>query len=153
MRFNRHSSRSTHTGGVSQLADELRRQPFGSVVVLVGEPGHRLQLAQALAKELGYRTNLGAVVSPAIAATENNLDGIFSIANSPGSLLFFDEADALFGSRTEVKDSHDRYANLLSRISSFQGLVVIGAGSSHNVPTHLLPNYKTISVSEHWPPR
>ena len=141
------------TGGLAQLADEIIRQRFGSVIVLEGEPRHRKQLAQALANHMGYRIDLGQVTSKYIGETEKNLDSIFTGANNPRSILFFDEADSLFGSRTEVKDSHDRYANLFREMFSFQGVLMVGVNSRHSVPTHLVPRFKTVPVRDHWPPR
>jgi ATPase family associated with various cellular activities (AAA) len=142
-----------HAAGLAQLAGEITRQRFGSVIVLEGEQRHRKQLAQALANHMGYRIDLGLVTSKYIGETEKNLESVFARANHPQSILFFDEADSLFGSRTEVKDAHDRYANLFKGILSFQGLLMIGVNSRHSVPTHLVPSWKTVSVSHHWPPR
>src|SRR5262245_20723785 len=86
-----------------------------------------------LANELGrdvYRVDLGQVVSKYIGETEKNLSRVFDEAQRAGAVLFFDEADALFGKRTDVKDSHDRYANLdidylLERLEAYQGLAVL----------------------------
>jgi SpoVK/Ycf46/Vps4 family AAA+-type ATPase len=91
--------------------------------------------AQAVANLLGmdlYRIDLAAVASKYIGETEKNLNRIFDAAEMADAVLFFDEADALFGKRTEVKDSHDRYANidtnyLLQRIEAFQGLVILAS--------------------------
>lgn len=144
---------SPHAVGLAQLADEIIQQRFGSVIVLEGEQRHRKQLAQALAGQMGYRIDLGQVTSKYIGETEKNLESLFTGANNPRSILFFDEADSLFGSRTEVKDSHDRYANLFREIFSFQGVLMIGVNSRHNVPTYLAPRCKMVSVRDHWPPR
>ena len=144
---------SSHAAGLAQLADEIIRQRFGSVIVIEGEHRHRIQLAQALANQMGYRMDLGLVTSKYIGETEKNVESLFAGANNPRSILFFDEADSLLGSRTEVKDSHDRYANLFRRIFSFQGLLMIGVYRRHSVPTYMLPACKTISVRHHWPPR
>ncbi|MGW0522254.1 ATP-binding protein [Crossiella sp. NPDC003009] len=89
--------------------------------------------AEVLARELGldlYRIDLSAVVSKYIGETEKNLRRLFDAAETGGAILFFDEADALFGKRSEVKDSHDRYANieinyLLQRMESYSGLAVL----------------------------
>jgi hypothetical protein len=89
--------------------------------------------AEALATELHldlYRVDLSQVVSKYIGETEKSLRRIFDGAEQGGAVLFFDEADALFGRRTEVKDSHDRYANievsyLLQRMESYRGLAVL----------------------------
>ena len=86
-----------------------------------------------LAAELGldlYRIDLSSVVSKYIGETEKNLREVFDAAEGGGALLLFDEADALFGKRSEVKDSHDRYANievgyLLQRMESFRGLAIL----------------------------
>lgn len=86
-------------------------------------------LANALNLDL-YRIDLSAVVSKYIGETEKNLRRIFDAAETGGAILLFDEADALFGKRTEVKDSHDRYANvevsyLLQRMEAYQGLAIL----------------------------
>ena len=86
-----------------------------------------------LAKELGrdlYRVDLSRVVSKYIGETEKNLRRVFATAAENNSVLFFDEADALFGKRSEVKDSHDRYANieinyLLQQIEKYDGIVIL----------------------------
>ncbi len=99
--------------------------------------------AEALANGLGldaFRIDLSRVVSTYIGETEKNLDRVFGAAEARGALLFFDEADALFGRRTDVRDAHDGYANqeiayMLRRIEDHQGLVVLAS----NRPAHLAP--------------
>jgi SpoVK/Ycf46/Vps4 family AAA+-type ATPase len=86
-------------------------------------------LAGALALDL-YRVDLSQVVSKYIGETEKNLRQIFDAAEAGGVVLLFDEADALFGKRSEVKDSHDRYANiqvsyLLQRMEAYRGLAIL----------------------------
>lgn len=86
-------------------------------------------IANALHLNL-YRIDLSSVVSKYIGETEKNLRRLFDAAEDGGAILFFDEADALFGKRSEVKDSHDRYANieinyLLQRLESFHGLAIL----------------------------
>jgi SpoVK/Ycf46/Vps4 family AAA+-type ATPase len=89
--------------------------------------------AEVLANELRldlYRIDLSQVVSKYIGETEKNLRRVFEAAESGGAILLFDEADALFGKRTEVKDSHDRYANieisyLLQRMETYRGLAIL----------------------------
>jgi hypothetical protein len=86
-------------------------------------------LAQALRLDL-YRIDLSAVVSKYIGETEKNLRRIFDAAEQGGVILLFDEADALFGKRSEVKDSHDRHANievsyLLQRMETYRGLAIL----------------------------
>ena len=89
--------------------------------------------AEVLANELRldlYRIDLSSVVSKYIGETEKNLRRVFEAAEGSGAILLFDEADALFGKRTEVKDSHDRYANievsyLLQRMEAYRGLAIL----------------------------
>ena len=89
--------------------------------------------AEVLANELQldlYRIDLASVVSKYIGETEKNVKRVFDAAEDSGAILFFDEADALFGKRSEVKDSHDRYANievsyLLQRMEAYRGLAVL----------------------------
>jgi hypothetical protein len=110
------------------------RRGLGLNALFSGPSGTGKTLAaEVLAGELKldlYRIDLSAVVSKYIGETEKNLRQIFDAAEAGGVLLLFDEADALFGKRTEVKDSHDRYANievgyLLQRMESFQGLAIL----------------------------
>jgi hypothetical protein len=89
--------------------------------------------AEVLARELRldlYRIDLSQVVSKYIGETEKNLRRVFDAAEAGGAVLLFDEADALFGKRSEVKDSHDRYANieisyLLQRMETYRGLAIL----------------------------
>ncbi len=89
--------------------------------------------SEVLANELDldlYRIDLSQVVSKYIGETEKNLSQVFDAAEEGGAILLFDEADALFGKRSEVKDSHDRYANievsyLLQRMESYRGLAIL----------------------------
>jgi len=110
------------------------RRGLGLSALFAGVSGTGKTLAaEVLARELGldlYRIDLSAVVSKYIGETEKNLRQVFDAAETGGALLLFDEADALFGKRAEVKDSHDRYANievsyLLQRMESFEGLAVL----------------------------
>lgn len=85
-----------------------------------------------------YRIDLSSVVSKYIGETEENLSKIFDYAERQNWILFFDEADALFGKRTEVKSSHDRYANLevsylLQRIEDFSGIVIMASNLKSNL--------------------
>jgi SpoVK/Ycf46/Vps4 family AAA+-type ATPase len=97
--------------------------------------------AGIIARELGldiYRIDLSGIVSKYIGETEKNLDRIFGAAESGNAILFFDEADALFGRRSEVKDAHDRYANieisyLLQKIEEYAGVVILASNLSHNI--------------------
>src|SRR5205807_2890847 len=89
--------------------------------------------AEVVAGALGldlYQIDLARTVSKYIGETEQNLERIFTAAENTSAMLFFDEADALFGKRSEVRDSHDRYANLevsylLQRMETYRGLAIL----------------------------
>lgn len=107
---------------------------FGISALFAGESGTgKTMAAEVIANDLHlslYRIDLSAVVSKYIGETEKNLRKLFDAAEQGGAILFFDEADALFGKRSEVKDSHDRYANieinyLLQRMEAFSGLAIL----------------------------
>ena len=97
--------------------------------------------AEVLACELGldlYKIDLSSVVSKYIGETEKNLSRIFSEAETSNAILFFDEADALFGKRSEVRDAHDRYANieinyLLQRIEEYEGVIILASNLRKNM--------------------
>ena len=107
---------------------------LGISALFAGESGTgKTMAAEIIASELRlnlYRIDLSAVVSKYIGETEKNLRRLFDAAEDGGAILFFDEADALFGKRSEVKDSHDRYANieinyLLQRMEQYRGLAIL----------------------------
>ena len=111
----------------------------GNLVLFTGPSGTgKTMAAQLLARELGmeaYRVDMGQVVSKYIGETEKNLAKIFAQASQNNAVLFFDEADALFGKRSEVKDSHDRYANieanyLLQQTKTFPGVVILACNKA-----------------------
>ena len=106
----------------------------GLCVLFTGETGTGKTLAaEAIANEAGldlYRIDLATVVSKYIGETEKNLKRVFDAAEASGAVLLFDEADALYGKRSDVKDSHDRYANieiayLLQRVEAYRGLAIL----------------------------
>ena len=106
----------------------------GMSVLFAGPSGvGKTMAAEVMARHLKldlYRIDLAQVVSKYIGQTEKNLRDVFDAAERSGALLFFDEADALFGKRSEVKDSHDRYANieinyLLQRMEDYRGLAIL----------------------------
>jgi SpoVK/Ycf46/Vps4 family AAA+-type ATPase len=106
----------------------------GLAVLFAGESGTgKTMAAEVLADELHlelFRIDLSAVVSKYIGESEKNLARVFDAAEDSGAILLFDEADALFGKRSEVKDSHDRYANievsyLLQRMEAYRGLAIL----------------------------
>jgi hypothetical protein len=114
----------------------------GIKALFAGESGTgKTMAAGVIAGELGldlFRVDLATVISKYIGETEQNLDRIFSAAEGSNALLFFDEADALFGKRSAVKDAHDRYANievayLLQRMEGYPGGVVLATNLRRNM--------------------
>ncbi|GJD15061.1 AAA ATPase central domain protein [Rivularia sp. IAM M-261] len=140
---------SEETSLLQQIADQVKQRSkvyrewgfenrmnrgLGISTLFAGESGTgKTMAAEVIANELRlnlYRIDLSAVVSKYIGETEKNLRRLFDAAEDGGAILFFDEADALFGKRSEVKDSHDRYANieinyLLQRMEAFRGLAIL----------------------------
>ncbi len=119
------------------------REPSTGVVALFAGPSGtgKTMAAEVIAGDLGldlYKIDVAALVSKYIGETEKNLSMVFDAAEASNVALFFDEADALFGKRTEVSDSHDRYANievsyLLQRVERYEGLVVLATNLLNNV--------------------
>ena len=114
----------------------------GLNAMFAGESGTgKTMSADIIANELGldlYKINLSTIISKYIGETEKNLERIFTEAETSNAVLFFDEADALFGKRSEVKDSHDRYANietgyLLQRMEAFDGIVILATNLRANL--------------------
>lgn len=114
----------------------------GIKVMFAGASGTGKTMAAAiLARELGldlHRIELAAVVSKYIGETEKNLDRAFVAARRANAILFIDEADALLGKRSEVKDAHDRYANveiayLLQRMEDHDGVVIVATNLANNI--------------------
>ena len=114
----------------------------GIKVLFAGDSGTgKTMAAQVLGAELGlqmFRVDLAGTVSKYIGETEKNLERIFSAADGSNAILFFDEADALFGKRSEVSDSHDRYANievayLLQRMEAYPGAVILATNFRRNL--------------------
>ncbi|MET0340084.1 MAG: ATP-binding protein [Polyangiales bacterium] len=115
---------------------ERMNRGLGITALFAGESGTgKTMAAEVLANALHldlHRIDLSAVVSKYIGETEKNLSKVFDAAEQGGTILFFDEADALFGKRSEVKDAHDRYANievnyLLQRMEAFTGLAILAS--------------------------
>jgi hypothetical protein len=114
--------------------DRKMNRGFGISALFAGESGTgKTMAAEVIANDLRlnlYRIDLSQVVNKYIGETEKNLRRLFDAAEDGGAILFFDEADALFGKRTEVKESHDRFANieinyLLQRMESYRGLAIL----------------------------
>jgi hypothetical protein len=114
----------------------------GYRALFYGTPGTGKTLtAGILGNEMGkevYKIDLSMVVSKYIGETEKNLEMLFARAEDKGWILFFDEADALFGKRTNVRDAHDKYANqevsyLLQRIEDYNGLIILATNMKSNI--------------------
>jgi phage tail sheath protein FI len=131
-----------HADLLHDIARQATNREPGVTALFTGERGTGKTLAaEVLAADLGldlYRIDLSAVVSKYIGETEKNLRRVFDAAEEGGAVLLFDEADALFGRRSDVKDSHDRYANievdyLLQRMESYRGLAILAASLRSNI--------------------
>jgi SpoVK/Ycf46/Vps4 family AAA+-type ATPase len=114
----------------------------GLSILFVGPSGTgKTMAAEIIAGELAlelYKIDLSCVVSKYIGETEKNLSRVFAEAEATNAVLFFDEADAIFGKRSEVKDSHDRYANieinyLLQRMEEYEGIVILASNFQKNI--------------------
>jgi SpoVK/Ycf46/Vps4 family AAA+-type ATPase len=130
-----------------RVLDDWQLRPGGGrgrgiTALFAGDPGTgKTMSAEVIAYELGldmYSVNLATVVDKYVGETEKNLEKIFSEADGVNGVLLFDEADALFGKRSEVKDAHDRYANievafLLQRMESFDGLAILSTNLRSNL--------------------
>lgn len=135
----------THVVFAETVSDDwgfARTMTRGIVALFSGPPGTGKTLAaEVLAGELGldiYAIDLSQVVSKYIGETEKNLARVFDEAERSSAVLFFDEADALFGARGEVRDAHDRYANieisyLLQRMEQYAGLAVLASNLQRNI--------------------
>ena len=131
----------------------------GVTVLFAGPPGTgKTMAAEVLANELGldlYRIDLSSVISKYIGETEKNLERIFQAAQNANAVLFFDEADALFGKRSEVRDSHDRYANieisyLLQKMEDYDGVAILATNLRQNLDESFIGRL-TVTVSFHQP--
>jgi SpoVK/Ycf46/Vps4 family AAA+-type ATPase len=114
----------------------------GLNILFSGSPGTgKTMAAEVIANELQidlYKIDLSQVVSKYIGETEKSLDRIFTAAQSTNAILFFDEADALFGKRSQVKDAHDRYANievgyLLQKMEEYEGVAILATNLQDNM--------------------
>lgn len=123
----------------------LKKKPVakkGMNIMFTGNAGkNQLRAASMLAKKGNlklFRVDLGAVVSKYIGETEKNLAKLLSRAEQHDWILFFDEADALFGKRTKVKDSHDRFANreregLIKQLESYSGVAILASNNRKTI--------------------
>jgi AAA+ superfamily predicted ATPase len=125
----------------------------GYRALFYGPPGTGKTLtATLLGKHTGkdvFRIDLSRVVSKYIGETEKNLSRLFDKAEHKNWILFFDEADALFGKRTDIRDAHDRYANqevayLLQRVESYNGLVILASNQRSNIDEAFVRRFQSI---------
>ena len=125
----------------------------GYRVLFYGPPGTGKSLtATLMGNECGknvYRIDLSQIVSKYIGETEKNLSSLFQLSENKNWILFFDEADALFGKRTEMTDAKDKYANqetsyLLQRIEDFQGLIILATNFKPNIDSAFLRRFQSI---------
>jgi len=125
----------------------------GYRVLFHGPPGTGKTLTASLlgkyTKRDVYKVDLSMVVSKYIGETEKNLENLFAKAEAKNWILFFDEADALFGKRTGVRDAHDKYANqevsyLLQRIEDFDGLVILASNMKNNIDDAFIRRFNAI---------
>lgn len=132
------------------MGDRLRK---GYRTLLYGPSGTgKTFTAGLLGKEVGkdvYKIDLSMVVSKYIGETEKNLELLFARAEDKGWILFFDEADALFGKRTNVRDAHDKYANqevsyLLQRIEDYNGMVILATNMKNNIDDAFIRRFNSI---------
>lgn len=130
---------------------------WGLSILFVGSPGTgKTMCAQVIARELNmelYKINLSQIVSKYIGETEKNLRALFTEAKNASCILFFDECDALFGKRSEVKDSHDRNANvevayLLQQIEEYDGVCILATNLSGNIDAAFM---RRITYVVHFP--
>jgi AAA+ superfamily predicted ATPase len=129
----------------------------GTAALFSGGSGTgKTMAAEVIANALGldlYRIDLARVVNKYIGETEKNLDRVFDAAESANAILFFDEADALFGKRSEVKDAHDRYANievsyLLQKMEEYEGVAILAS----NLPANLDDAFmRRLACAVHFP--
>jgi adenylate kinase family enzyme len=133
-----------HRGAFWERSEARRLFPQGRglLVLFTGSPGTgKTMAAQVMAAELGldlFRIDLSAVISKYVGETSQNLERILSKARTMDAVLLFDEADALFGKRTEIKDAHDRFANtdtdyLLQAVEDYQGVAVLSTNNKGNL--------------------
>jgi ATPase family protein associated with various cellular activities (AAA) len=139
-----------HLLNIWGMGDRLKK---GYRALFYGPPGTGKTLTAALLgnemRKDVYRVDLSMVVSKYIGETEKNLELLFARAEDKGWILFFDEADALFGKRTSVRDANDKYANqevsyLLQRIEDFNGLIILATNMKNNIDEAFVRRFNAI---------
>ncbi len=143
----------TLAGPAKTIFNRIISRPSKSSALFVGPKGTGKTLAaEVIANQLGkdlFHIDLSKVVSKYIGETEKNLARVFAAAEDADAVLFFDEADALFGKRSEVRDSHDRYANieiayLLQRLESYEGVAILATNRKKDLDAAFLRRLRFI---------
>ena len=132
--------------GQRQFFGKRTRNEAASALFVGGSDSERRIAAEVLARDLQlglYRVDLGAIARKYIGETEKNLERVFQAAEDASAILLFDEADALFDKRSEVRDAHDRYANvevgyLLERVERLNGVAIFAASERDDLDAALL---------------
>jgi hypothetical protein len=132
----------------AQLASELKQPSSTRTLILQGAPAERSQAANAIASHLGLRLYHLTDNPDLIDEQEEELLETIPPPDRKGVILLFDEADALFGKRTEVKDSHDRFANLAS---DFSGILILGVESADSLAAATLQRAKLLVAYDYLP--
>ena len=139
----------------SALVAELQKYlpTKNNKILFIGAPGTgKKTLASLIGQQSGkavYRIDLSMLISKYIGETEKNLSQVFDAAEDKNWILFFDEAAALFGKRTNVRDAHDKYANqevayLLQKIENHNGLVILATNMKSNIDEAFKRRFQTI---------
>jgi len=144
---------------IQKKIDEISSQPPGKYHILFNGPSEAAgnfaaRLGAAVDKKV-YTIHLPTLAPQYIGETEKNYNQAFTVAEQKNWILLFDEADALFGKRTDIQDSHDKYddmamSRLLDRITQYNGLVILTANKQEPTDPHLLGYFNTIL---HFPPK
>jgi len=136
-----------------ESAQKKTKLTQGYRCLFYGPPGTgKTSTAALIGKELHmpvHKIDLALVVSKYIGETEKNLELLFDRAENAGWILFFDEADALFGKRTNVRDAHDRYTNqevssLIKRIEDYKGLIILATNMKGNIDEAFIRRFNSI---------
>ncbi len=155
---------SNHVKSSNKVFEQWRmkeKYPYGKNVTALfsGPPGTgKTMAAMALSRELDmplYKADLSAVMDKYIGETEKRLEKIFNICEKSNVILFFDEADVLFGKRSEIKDSRDKFANssvsyILQRLEQYEGMIILATNLKNNIDNAFLRRIKYV-ISFHMP--
>src|SRR4051812_7089882 len=147
-----HSMPTNSESVLRKIVLAVRGRKPANILIRGGRKTEQASLARSLATAIGcemFPVDLNGVVNKYIGETEKNINQIFERAEKANALLFFDEADALFGKCSEVKDAHDRYANqetnyLLTQMEAHQGISILATNKRHNPPKTFLRRFQYV---------